>query len=154
MKYGSVEPLEIDGVVFRSVRVEGGEEELDQMLAGEAQAKGWSLHRRSAGVVVLKKAPTEEQRAEQSAPAVPQAHQESDEEWAARIDAVDVPDGKLICGHCEFVNRKDQMHGFVKCGTAKSQRDLMTRHSWVSPVYPRECPDYVPRIRARGRGGA
>lgn len=149
MKYGSVEPLEIDGIVFRSVRVEGGEDELDQMLAGDATAKGWVLHSRTAGAAVLKKPRATEARGEHAVQPVVDAPEESEEEWRAKIDAVGVPDGKVLCGRCDFVNRREQMHGFVKCGTAKAQRDIQTKHSWVSPIYPRECPDYVPECRSR-----
>lgn len=144
MKFEQEEQLELDGHAYRSIWGHGTEQEIDHLLDEEAPAKGWGLYKREAGRVQLVKPPLADEgvRREPAAPAP--VHVESEEEWQARTAGVEVPPGKVICARCAFVDRSTQMHGFVKCGTARSRNDILTKHSWVSPVYPRECRDYAP----------
>lgn len=144
MKYEAEEQIEVDGRNYRSIWGIGTEQEIDHVLDEEAPGKGWGLYRREPGRVQLVKPPLVDER-EQSAQQAqqPVVHIESDEEWRARTSGVVVPEGKVICAQCAYVDRTQQMHGFVKCGTAKAKSDMLTKHSWVSPVYPRECRDYA-----------
>jgi hypothetical protein len=143
VRYEPEEPLEIDGAVYRSIWGQGTEEEIDRLLEVDAPAKGWELHRRERGrVLLIKASPVDESEAVPVVVAAPQTA-ETDEEWLARTSGVVVPDGKVICARCAYVDRSLQMHGCVKCGTTKSRSNLLTKHSWVSPTYPRVCPDYA-----------
>ena len=144
MIYEAEGRLDIDGTSYRSIWVVGDEDELDGLLAREAPEKGWQLHRRESGRVLLRKsheaAGSEVVRTEARAVVV---DVETDEDWRKRAAGLIVSEGCVICARCKHVDRTQQMEEFVHCGSSKSASNFVKKHQWLSPFFPRQCDDYA-----------
>lgn len=155
MKYSKEFELLVDGEPMRCIQAWGNEAELSRLVDVEAGEKGWALHMRKAGEVVLRKpyAKAATEPAVQRSMKEFEAHKLTREQLKAAEAAAEwddgmrrteaLPDGRVVCARCAYIDRASSMHGMHRCSSPASRSSAAGRAAFYGPFYVRSCNNYI-----------
>lgn len=153
MRYGKEFELLVDGEPMRGIQAWGDEVELSRLVEVDAGEKGWMLHLRKPGEVVLRKPKANaealgRQQAEESEAQKLATEQlkaaEAAAEWEDGMRRTEaLPEGRVVCARCAYLDRAGAMHGMYRCGSPASRSSVAGRATFYGPFYVRSCNDYV-----------